>query len=410
MRVRFAMAMAMSLSIAWACGSFSSSEDPPPGVDASTSDAPAGDSNVDPDGAVTDAGIDAPAFDLEVRPACPRPAAGTACTGLLGTKPCVSTKLFDPPTAEHVFGIVADRRHLFWLAQPAVPDGGSQAYNGNGTATLRRFDLATSEVVELARDELHATVLFAYGPHLFWAVQTAPGSNLYAIRMMRKDAAPCAPAGCSLPTGIATGMARIHHLGALTSDRLFAVESNGALSHVTIEPPDRVLLGTATPFPGFVVGDRYVYLGGGFQTGVERYDVDGVHGADLGDLPDASLGAVHLSTSCSAVFSRGDDNRVLAIDASAEGGAFTQIAALGTPFPVYAVASDARFLYYGAANEQGFRRVDHTVQDASTVEIATGSVWGIAVTDDAIFYGEHGGLGSITAPGPEVGSIFSIAK
>jgi hypothetical protein len=101
---------------------------------------------------------------------------------------------------------------------------------------------------------------------------------------------------------------------------------------------------------------------------------------------------------------------VLAIDASAEGGAFTQIAALGTPFPVYAVASDARFLYYGAANEQGFRRVDHTVQDASTVEIATGSVWGIAVTDDAIFYGEHGGLGSITAPGPEVGSIFSIAK
>ena len=119
-------------------------------------------------------------------------------------------------------------------------------------------------------------------------------------------------------------------------------------------------------------------------------------------------GGLFLATTCSKVYSRGGDNRVLVIDAGAEGGAFIEHKAMATPFAVYSVTSDARFLYYGAANGQGLRRVDTTDKNAGVTEFALGSAWGIAATDDAVIWGEHGGLGSFSDQ--TVGSIFSIAK
>lgn len=81
---------------------------------------------------------------------------------------------------------------------------------------------------------------------------------------------------------------------------------------------------------------------------------------------------------------------------------------LGGPFQVYSNANDERFLFYGAANAQGLRRVDSTVRDASAIEVAKGSVWAMAVLDDAIIYGEHGASPADTTA--DIGSIFSIAK
>jgi hypothetical protein len=370
------------------------------GGDGATLDADAGD--------VADAAIDVGSFDLEVRPACPPPSGGTKpCTGTggVGMSPCVPEVLYDAPAAEHAFGIVADRRHVFWLSQASGADPGL-AYNGGAPAVLRRLDRATHEVEEIAREQLGATTLFAYGPDLFWGADDGSGSM--TLRTLRKDVAPCGPDACATPIALATKLPRIYFIGALVPDRVFAVGSDGWMFEITVSLPSQVKRGMSTGYPSFAVGDGYVYLGGAYQAGVERYGASGDQAADLGSIPDASSGAVNLATTCGSVYGRSTDNRLHVIEAAPDGGTFRELTTLTEPFLVYSTASDARFLYFGAANAEGLRRVDTTADGGAVVEIATGSVWGVAVTDDAVIYGEHGALGDFT--NPTMGSIYSLAK
>lgn len=367
--------------------------------------------DVDASDDVTDAAVDVGEFDLEPIGPCPRPLAGSvACTGVnLGVTPCAGVTLFDPTVAEHVFEIVADRRHVFWLAQPydvdAAPGG---AYNGNGLAVLRRVDRATGAVAEIARRLPKATNLFAYGPNLFFATESSAGSS-WQVSMMRKDAVACSTSSCAAtPVPIANGLGRVFHMAAFDLEYLFVVQGNGALFRVNIAQATKTLIGETTSNPALTVVDGAAHLGGGLQPGVESYAPNGTQLADLGVIPDASLGSLQLATTCSKVYARAGDNRVLVIDAGSDGGAFIRHSALPDGFLAYSVTSDERFLYYGAANFGGLRRVDTTVPDAAPIEIATGSVWGLAVTDDAIIYGTHGETGSDASA--DIGSIISIPK
>ena len=360
---------------------------------------------------MTDAAIDVGEFDLEPIGTCPRPLPGAAaaCTGLIGANPCVGKTLFDPTVAEHVFQIVADRRHVFWLAQPydvdAAPGG---AYNGNGLAVLRRVDRATGEVVEIARDLRKSTVLFAYGPNLFWAGENSLNGN-WDVFTMRKDVVPCTVSGCAgKTTTIATGLARIFHMTAFDTAHLFVVQQNGGLFRVDIAQATKDEVGGTTSNPALTAVGGAAYLGGGSQNTIESYDPSGARLADRGALPDGAAGGLHLTTTCNKVYSRGDDNRILVIDAGSEGGTFIRHSALPAGFAVYSVTADQRFLYYGGANSGGLRRIDTTEPDAAPIELALGSVWGLAVTDDAIIYGTHGETGSNGSS--NIGSIISISK
>src|SRR5689334_4833082 len=110
MRVALLAASLACVAIAWAaCAEFQPSE---PESDAGTSDGAldgvANDGSAT-DGSATDGGATDGAvgeFDLEVRPVCPPPAAGTPCTGIaVGTKPCEPKKIFTPPAPEYAFDL-----------------------------------------------------------------------------------------------------------------------------------------------------------------------------------------------------------------------------------------------------------------------------------------------------------------
>lgn len=388
--------------VAIACGSFGS--DAEPELPATAVDA-GGDGGVPPtpsdDGsAPVDAGVGPSGFDLTYRPACPRPAVPPG--SCVGVGNCTRTEIFHPAVAEHPWGIAVDARHVFWLAFPAGTDG----YNGNGAAVLRRLDRATKEVVEIARDQIDAKTLYANGPYLYWAATAGTQTEL---RVMRKDVAPCSAAGCpgSMKNVPFDGIAPVAQMAMPAEGALFVMQENGAVKRFG---PMSVSLDTVAVMSGpgaLVAGVGEVFATGAKQTAVVRILASGASARTFGSLePRGSgapfVGATFLATDCTTVFAFASDRTVDRLPIAADGGTFGSFVAL-PPIDVFAVASDAKFLYVGAANGGGLHAID-TAAQPTRVKVADGNVWRLDVADDVIAYGEHGTDGSAN------GAIFLIEK
>jgi hypothetical protein len=313
--------------------------------------------------------------------------------------------IFTPPSPEHPAGIAIDARHVYWLSFPA----GIAGYNGNGPAVLRRLDRVTKEVVEIARDQRDATKLLANGPYLYW---TATGDETTEVRMMRKDAPACDAGGCG-------GSIRPFKLGAITPierltmpapDVLFVMYGNGSLVRVGLVAGTISLAASTTDHPGLVAIAGEVFASGSMQTAVLRIPAAGSPVRTLGSLvPRDSgtgyVGASYLATDCKDVYALAAERSMDRIAVGADGGTFQAFVTLPA-IDVYALTSDARFLYVGAANGGGLVAIDLTTNAPGPVKLANGSVWGLDVADDAIVFGQHGAKPTDTS----AGAIFLIEK
>lgn len=393
--------MGVCAAVAIACSSFGTSDsEPQPELpaDSGVPDAvvvPEG--GEAPDASPADAG--ASGFDLAPRPACPRPAEAKKC---VPPKTCKPIELYRPSEPQHPFGIVVDARHVYWLSLPSGSDG----YNGNGPATLRRLDRATKQVVELARDQTDATELVAYGPHLYWLARSGGGS--FELRTMRKDAAACSGPTCAPIMVVAQGLPRALRVAMPSPDTIFVGEENGGVMRVPLSSGIVSQAGTTSLFPGLAAGNGEVFASGVKTITVQRFGEGGSIGT-LGMLEPRDsgvgwVGAAYLATDCASVFALASDHTIQALATTADGGAFQPFGAVPV-VDVYTITSDARFAYVGAANSGGLYAVDlKTAQQ--TTKIANGSVWRLDVTDDGIVFGEHGGSPNDSA----AGAIFLIEK
>ena len=395
------LGLATIAGVAIACGSFGSDADPP--VDAGGGDAGAiADGDAPLDGALLDVRADAAPFDLAVRPACPRPAAlPSAC---VSSGSCSPMPIFTPPSPEHPAGIAIDARHVYWLSFP----GGADGYNGNGPAVLRRLDRVTKEVVEIARGQRDATKLLANGPYLYW---TARGDETTELRVMRKDAPACDANGCS-------GTIRPIKFGAITPirslampapDVLFVMYGNGSVLRVALTTGAISLAASTTDYPALVASAGEVFASGSKQTAVLRIPAVGNTVRTLGSLVPrdsgaGDVGASHLATDCKDVYAFASERSIDRIPVTADAGMFQPFVTLPA-IDVFAVVSDARFLYVGGANGGGLVAVDVATQ-GPPIKLANGSVWELDVTDDAIAFGDHG-----ANPGDvKAGAILLIEK
>lgn len=393
--------------VAIACGSFGSDADPDPPappVDAGGTDASTiADGEAPPDGALVDAQADAGPFDLAVRPACPRPAALQSTCVASGS--CNPTPIFTPPMAEHPAGIAIDARHVYWLSFP----GGVDGYNGNGPAVLRRLDRVTKEVVEIARDQREATKLLANGPYLYW---TATGTGTTELRILRKDAPACEADGCGgsirrLAFGAITPITR---LAMPAPDALFVMYGNGTLVRVGLTAGTITAVASTTDYPSLTAGAGEVFATGAKQTAVLGIAAAGNPKRTLGSLVARDsgagfVGAQHLATDCTHVYAFATDRTIDRHPISSVGGTFQPFSALPA-MDVFAVTSDARFLYVGAANGGGLVALDTTANAPVPVNLASGSIWDLDVTDDAIAFGDHGANPSDV----KAGAILLIEK
>lgn len=386
-----------------ACGTFGATSAPEPDGGTDVADAAPDALTGVPDGgrpADEDGGAGDP--DMAFRPPCPAPKGpGQACAD--SAVACKVTPLYEPPPPEngsykndHPFGIVADRRHVYWLTQNL----GNEGYNGHGVATLRRVDRQTRVVETLAAGQTMATALIAVGPDLYW---TALAGDTHALRTIRKDAAACA-GPCATPKTVLEGLPRIIGMAAPSPTALFLLPENGAVRQVTL---GGAMVGVrelpmTSSYPGIVATNEAVFVSGDSGKTLRAFDASGA------SMWTSSSPGWHLTTTCKDVFGVAGTDGLVSFPLPAS----KSVASVLSPYlkvasAGYALAADERFVYRGLPNGGGLRRVDTSKAAPVDEAMLAGNVWGLAVTDDAIVYGEHGANNTATAT---TGAIYLIEK
>jgi len=365
---------------------------------------------VDPDGAADgaadasdampfDAPADASAPDVDeskLRMLCPPANGGTT----LATA-WITRTLFAPPKGERMypFAIASDSTHVTWLAQVGTSDGGADTvpYNGGGSAVVMRMGKAgLGKPAVLAHDQMRATALALDGAKVYW---TTYEGNRSTLRAQRRDIA-CG-AVCPEPETILTfdPNVRIVRLIRPASKVLFALAESGQVYRVGLGTAAQYIFQSGT-YPAITATANHVYTSAGLSPNLERVQVDGL-------LPEPTyytfppvagggVGVSPIATDCTTLWMvRGYPDGRHIVGRELLSGTVSQLTILGQ-VDAYDLAADARYVYTAAANGGGIYAVDTTTK--ITEHPYSGNVFGLAVDDDGVYFGEHdpnGGAGTI---------------
>jgi hypothetical protein len=337
-------------------------------------------------------------------PACPRPTApSTACSA--DAFACSRRPLYKPSLRSHPHGVRITEKEVFWLSQPF----GTAGYNGDAEATLWRLDRSTGEAVAIARALPRARLLVVHGAYVVWADQRSSSTGLWRLA---RNAPPCDASTCASPEPVMSGFGPPAMLESLSETVLLLLDESGTVHRIKLDdvPATERTVFDTTDLATLTIGDREAYVASALTPRVQRLSATGADAGELGHLANADggtpFGPRWIATSCKAVFGFDKTGAVSSIPTSARGEAFVRRATT-TPFDVYAIAADERFVYLGGANGGGLRRFDDTRGIVETL-VPGASAWGMAVADRVLVYGEHGG--SPSDPDADVGTIYVIDK
>jgi hypothetical protein len=142
-------------------------------------------------------------------------------------------------------------------------------------------------------------------------------------------------------------------------------------------------------------------------------DSNPLNWAPVDDLSRASMlanppsgGAKYITSDCTRVFASIFDPYfgVSALDPAQPDGGWQPVLASATKeAPVYSLAADEAYVYVGYAGQGGLDRVDVKARQLEH-NFHGYSVWGIALDDEAIYFGDHGEDGRLS------GEILRITK
>jgi hypothetical protein len=305
-----------------------------------------------------------------------------------------------------VFGVAADATHVYWIEQV-----GGNAYNGVGTtSTVKRKSLSPGGIEESLVTTPTVFNRLALTSQHVWLGSGDPG------RVTRFEKS-CPANACTLvPLGVSESASRMvpfnnDGLAVATGGPIRTYNAQGTLSSFgNLDPGIRGL--------AWLGDSRLAYV-------VERStagpsEIKFVGGGDPLPLP---LLPSHPSPANSAFEPRGASHVAASCDGNLWavqrfrkerlGGeefvfavvrANASLPAAGTPIDtVFFMASDATHAYLGLPNGQGLVRAN---PDGTTTQVVTGmSPWSLAVTDEYVYFDDHGTLASTSSNG-----IFRMKK
>ncbi len=360
-------------------------------------------------GAVTEAGTDALVLPSDGGDETSGP---LACVHLPRgvAKPCTSCVVDqvhaivpgDATVGPFVFGVAVDATHVYWIEQ-----SGDRAYDGVGTTSIvKRKSLSSGSTEEsLVTTGIVFNRLALTSQHV-WLGSGDPG---FVTRFDKS----CAGSACTLvPLGVLETASRMvpfkDGLAVATGGPIRTYNAQGSPSFVNVELGTRGL--------AWLGESRLAYVVERSTTGPS--DIKFIGGGDplpllpLHPSPANSAfeprGASHVAASCDGNLwavqrfrkeRRGGEDFVFAV---VRAGA--SMSPVGTPIEsALFMASDATHAYIGQPNGKGLVRAN---PDGTTNPVVPQvSAWSLSVTDDYVYFDDHGTLGSPSSKG-----IFRMKK
>lgn len=355
-----------------------------------------------------DAGPPLPPLDaettLDAAPSDASPAdAGPPCTGVArGTaSPCTSCKVTPIHTipapdggagdasaqaGPFTFGVAVDAAYVYWIEQ----SGGSAPYDGVGArAVLKRkahgaLANAPAETMSNAFSVPYTRV--AVTEHFVWLASGSRSGEI--VRVSKCASAPCQSSPVATPTTRVGGLVAFRDAVVVAADGAITTYTEGDSSSSTTV---RVGVNGLAHWQG-----GHVYTSEGSGPGL----VEGTSTTPLGLLqtdPTApaypAYGANGVAASCDTVWARQIFREltdagaifhaaiVRATPGAAKGFAFQRL--------VFAMQADATHAYLALPDKGGLARVDRDA-DGAFVAVPSVSPWSLAITDDAVYFDDHG--------------------
>lgn len=377
------VAYALAAGALAACGAFGASEGDAPPNDAGS------------DGGAVDAALDAPppppdaagGDDADTAPllraVCPPPHYGPTVRPNALTK----RRLYAPlTTPAYPFAIATDSANVYWLEQ--VASGADQApYDGKGVARLVRVDRTGKTMDVLAAGQRHATALVLDGAYAYWTATEANGQT-HLRRVPRTCASPCTP------EGVAVAPDEISKLVRPRKSLLFAqAEFGGAYYRIDLSAATVAFQRTTTTtsdLPGLTATLDRVFVSSLLVPSITELDLQAapVRTLPIPQQDDASPGVSALGNDCESLWAMraGPDVLVRIVD-----GGVTPVT--GPTFGGFEIVADDRYVYVAMPNAGGLRFYER--QGGAFELLAPGNVWRVTVDDVGVYWGEHGGDGTI---------------
>lgn len=333
------------------------------------------------DGGIADAGDAATSSDasLEASPEPPKPLDPTCLAA--PTTPLAFSLLSKPAALEMPFAIATDDENVYWLAQQFTDKATrDEAYNGHGTAVLRRVakDATGAEGTILVDNQPRAIALTVDGDYVVWAAAAAQAQ--FELRRIRRDcSAPCVPERfASLgATGGISDLRRVRDgvLAMVSTSGDVLLSAENAMTSLTKVGDNATLAST----------NGRLFAGSPDLPHIETFELDtpDPHAIPLPPIDDAGFpGSKQLATSCSTLFVLRDKNRLDRVMNSEYENWATAPAS-----DVFAMLADERYVYLGSANGLGLHVLD--VQTAVATKLWPGSVWNMTRDADGLYWADH---------------------
>jgi hypothetical protein len=335
-------------------------------------------------------------FDASVRPApsevqsddlyltCPPTSTGSK----FGSQTATTLVKRPPSGYDYPFGIVTDRRYVYWVSQfTDQGDATVEPYNGGAKGRIHRVvkeavNANASETI-LVDGEAEGTVALALdGDYIYWGTLKG-GATVQIRRTKRSCSAPCTPEDyVSAPAG-----RPISHMRRAKPGLIFAMTDEGKVFAIdTVHDQISGVAQMTTSNPGFAVLDDAAFVSWLDERDVLKIGLGTAnkHAEYVGDA--SPIGANQITTDCTRLFALRKQDSDLWVANPKEPSSFAKYATV-TQYGVFDAFADNDYVYLASPDGQGLRVVD--IATHQPIQKFDGSYFRVWADSSGLYAGDH---------------------